>query len=178
MAAVGKGKGAEMRASGGVDGEEGLQRAVQERKVRREEVAYGMRGGDLQGVVHGVQWARCAAGEKNGGQHTRAGERGCPVGCGVRCTIQHVVMGECRACDRGVRREALAGMKRALEELDDVITKDGRRRLKTRAADGEWVQEEMGEAEREGRRGEAWARQLEAARGAVDAAAAGREMSK
>ena len=96
----------------------------------------------------------------------------------MRCTIQHVVMGECRACDRGVRREALAGMQRALEELDDVITKDGRRRLKTRAADGKWVQEEMGEEEREGRRGEAWARQLEAARGAVDAAAAGREVSK
>ena len=71
-----------------------LRRARGAVRPRRERSSASAAGGTARrqasscsGVEHGAQWARCAEGEKEAGRYTRAGAKGCPVGCGVRCTV-------------------------------------------------------------------------------------------
>jgi len=177
VASVGKGVGAALVASAADGDVDGKQRVAQQQerawvKTRREEVTYGMRAGDMCGVVHGAQWERCARGETTGGRHTASGRRGCPMGCGVRCTLQHVVLGECRACEGAGMQMELREMEEALEELDEAIVDV--KMVWDRAQGGKWVKGRVGEEEKKGRRGEEWEEQLGAARAALQGAKDGR----
>ena len=108
-------------------------RAAIAKQRQRVEITFGMRTGDLPGVVHGARWARCAAGEQQLGRHTRDGRRGCPAGCGVPCTLKHVVLGQCIACEaeedgeKSALRRILAGLAHMNEEMVRVW-KRGRKR--------------------------------------------------
>ena len=135
-----------------------------ERRRGRVEVTYGMRTGEVKDVAHGAHWARCRAGEEHGGRHARDGKRGCPAGCGVPCTVQHVVCGECVACavegqdaprgEQAALREMLAALGRVNEEMARV-----------------WARKERspGEATRErwAAGGDTWRRELRLAKQAV-----------
>ena len=104
------------------------------------------------------------------------------MGCGAQCTLKHVVLGECIACDDTGTRKRLAEMQRAVTEMDDeVVRPTGVRGNKgTRTAkggdEGQGAEEgvRMSAQEREDARGATWGGQLRAVRRVLTRAMAGK----
>ena len=94
------------------------------RRDGREAITFGMRTGEVEGVVHGERWRKYAKGGGwKGNRYTDGGTRGCPAGCGVRCTLKHVVMGECAVCAKEDRVIRLAELQRTITEIDEAVVR-------------------------------------------------------
>ena len=107
--------------------EESVIEGIVQAWVGREAVTYGMRTGEMEGILHGARWAQRETGTGVSRQHDEAMGKGCPMGCGAQCTLKHVVLGECIACNDIGTRKRLVEMQRAVTEMDDeVVTKADR----------------------------------------------------
>ena len=131
-------------------------------KKRRVEMTYGMRTGEMEGITHGAHWARCASKDN---RHRLDGKRGCPMGCGTLCTLEHVIMGECQACDMG-EKDALQNMTEALTGIDEAMVAAWGRQKKEKGQ----ITKERDEA-----RGSTWKAELHAARQATIQATKGKK---
>ena len=84
-------------------------------------MAYGMRTGEIKGIVHGAQWDRHTEHDWDWDWRRGKGRAAkCPMGCGRPCDIRHVVMAECIACEdkKGAyRRGMMTGIHRIDEEM-------------------------------------------------------------
>ena len=106
--AVAKGSDTALRVAKAEEKKEGCSRTMEDgatvieeivqRREGREAITFGMRVGEVKGIIHGAQWKQYASSSGKGNRYEAGGTRGCPMKCGVKCTIQHVVMGECIAC--------------------------------------------------------------------------------
>ena len=151
-------------------------------RVGREAVTYGMRTGEMEGILHGARWAQRETGMGVSRQHDEAMGKGCPMGCGAQCTLKHVVLGECIACNDIGTRKRLVEMQRAVTEMDDEVVRpkgvrgNGGARTAKGGDEGQGAEEgaRMSAQEREDARGAAWGSQLRAVRRAITSAMAGK----
>ena len=180
MREVAKGSDTALREAKAEEKEEGFLEGdviegIVERREGREAITFGMRVGEIEGIVHGARWRQYAAAAKAGGRYEEGGRRGCPMGCGVKCTIQHVVLSECVACVGTDRKTRLAELQRAITTVDEAMikpTKIGNKGLKVGGAGKRRAGRDVGGVDmsvedRSRARGEGWDGQVRAARRAV-----------
>ena len=159
------------------------------RREGREAITFGMRTGEIEGVVHGERWRKYAKGGAWGdNRYVDGGASGCPAGCGVRCTLRHVIMRECKVCAVEDRKVRLAELQRAITEVDEAVIRPAwvKRRMgagRERRGEGGVKGREVGgafmtAAEREDARGAGWAGQVRAARRAISRAMMGKEVEE
>ena len=124
----------------------------------------------MEGTLHGARWAQRETGMGVSRQHDEAMGKGCPMGCGAQCTLKHVVLGECIACNDIGTRKRLVEMQRAVMD-DEVVRPKGVRgnggaRTAKGGDEGQGAEEgvRMSAQEREDARGAAWGGQLRAVR--------------
>ena len=150
-------------------------------RTGREAITFGMRTGEIEGILHGARWEQYKSTTGTRNRYDEGGHKGCPMGCGCKCTLQHVVLGECVACEGTGRVSQLAAVQRALTGVDDEMiqpTRGSSGRVVKRKKKGGRAGREVGgavmsAAEREAARGEAWGKQIQAARRALTMAIRG-----
>ena len=78
--------GKEHMETGG-EGTEGEKADTVRQRVGREAMTYGMRVGEIGGIIHGARWKQYTAKNGQSNRYDEGGKHGCPMGCGAKCTI-------------------------------------------------------------------------------------------